>query len=326
MGNALGAQTLGNALRRGRGRDSTAPTLVSATVDVAGTTLTLVFSEAVTGVATADFALSGSHALSNVGGSGTTWTMTCGQVNQGETLTLNYTGTAVKDLANNQMATFSGTAVTNNSTFAVAPAGTEIATNQSAAAASLAITVPAVAQNKRVVVCVGYEPGGGASVSSITDSRGNTYTAVDTGSVASIGVAIWSANMATALQLNDVITINMSNGTSRLTGHVSRLDNVLTAAVVDKVAHATGSGTSPSSGATAATTQAAEIAIGAIAAAGASTFTAGSGWTKFATQPAQTITLNVEYKVLAATGAQTADGTLGTSQTWAAVVGTFKGA
>lgn len=100
----------------GGGGDTTAPTLVSATINSAGTGLTLVFSEAVTGVSAANFALS-SGALSAAAGSNTTWTMTVAPaVTQGATITLSYSGTAVKDLALNSLLAFSGFSITNNST------------------------------------------------------------------------------------------------------------------------------------------------------------------------------------------------------------------
>jgi putative flippase GtrA len=101
-------------LKRQR-RDRTAPT-VSAAIDAAGTTLTLTFSESVTGVSAADFALSTGQALSNAEGAGTTWTLTTAQVYDDETPTLVYSGTAVEDAAGNALAAFSGAAITNNST------------------------------------------------------------------------------------------------------------------------------------------------------------------------------------------------------------------
>lgn len=97
--------------------DATPPTLSAASINSAGTTLSLTFSESVTGVSAADYALSGGATLSNTSGSGTAWTMTISPpVQRGQMRTLSYTGTATVDAASNALATFSGAAVTNNST------------------------------------------------------------------------------------------------------------------------------------------------------------------------------------------------------------------
>lgn len=95
--------------------DVTAPTVVSRTIDADGDTLTLVFSEAVTDVTAADFALSGAT-LSSATGAGDTWSMAISPVvYQGAAPTLSFTGPTVKDAAENFLANFSGEAVTNNS-------------------------------------------------------------------------------------------------------------------------------------------------------------------------------------------------------------------
>lgn len=97
--------------------DSTAPTVTAKSINSLGTTLSLTFSESVTGVSASDYALSGGHTLSSATGTGTAWSMTISAaVNDAETITLTYTGTATKDASNNLLATFSGSAVTNNST------------------------------------------------------------------------------------------------------------------------------------------------------------------------------------------------------------------
>ncbi len=94
--------------------DTTLPEITSAEVQTDGVTLRLVASEDITGLSAADLAIAG-HALSNVQGSGTIWTLTIAQVYAGQVLTLAYNGTATQDTAGNRMATFSGRAVTNSS-------------------------------------------------------------------------------------------------------------------------------------------------------------------------------------------------------------------
>lgn len=105
--------------------DDTAPTLSSATINTAGTTLTLVLSESVTlgDDGGNDFALTasgGSASISYSSGSGTgTLVYTTGRnIAIGETVTIAYTqpGDGVKNLRAIVLADFSGTSVTNNST------------------------------------------------------------------------------------------------------------------------------------------------------------------------------------------------------------------
>ncbi len=107
--------------------DLTPPTLTSATINSAGTTLTLVFSEAVTGVDDAvdagDFRLSTGQALSGgaTADGGITWTMTCALVTALDAPTLRYLDGDgfVADLALNLLAAITAATVTNNSTINV---------------------------------------------------------------------------------------------------------------------------------------------------------------------------------------------------------------
>lgn len=94
------------------------PSLTSATVNSAGDTLTLAFSEWVSGVFVSEYALSGGHTLSDAAGpSGATWTMTVSpRVELGETLTLDYTGTSTMDADGAVMDQVADLAVTNDST------------------------------------------------------------------------------------------------------------------------------------------------------------------------------------------------------------------
>lgn len=100
--------------------DTTAPTLTSATVNSAGTTLTLVFSEPVQGVNGSDYTLAGIHArtLGPATGSGTSTSFPLSPIGyQSETYTLTYNGTRTTDMSSNPLPV-STTSVTNNSTIA----------------------------------------------------------------------------------------------------------------------------------------------------------------------------------------------------------------
>lgn len=91
--------------------DTTAPTLLTATAN--GSTLTLVFDESVSGVVASDYALS-TGSLSAASGSGTARTMTITPPSEfGQTLTLNYTAGSTEDTTGNNMASFTGFSVTN---------------------------------------------------------------------------------------------------------------------------------------------------------------------------------------------------------------------
>jgi hypothetical protein len=96
---------------------------------------------------------------------------------------------------------------------------------------------------------------------------------------------------------------------------------------LDKTAGATGTSTSPSSGATATTTVASEVLVGVVCAGNAPTWTPGTGYTtieEFDINGAKIYA--AEDQVVLATGAYSATGTLGTSQDWAAVIATYKAA
>lgn len=109
-----------------------APTLSSATVNAAGTTLTLAFSEAVqfgaggNGGFVATFTL-GALTLTYASGTGTSSLVYNSSrtiyKTLNETGTLDYTqpGNGVEDLTGNDLVSFSGTAITNNSTQTYTP-------------------------------------------------------------------------------------------------------------------------------------------------------------------------------------------------------------
>ena len=98
-----------------------------------------------------------------------------------------------------------------------------------------------------------------------------------------------------------------------------------TTAPLDKTAGASGTSTSPSSGATAVTAQANELVVGVVLTRDNNNVTAGIGYTKRAEQdePGQ-MTMALEDKNVATTGAQTATATLSPSMEWIAQCATFK--
>jgi hypothetical protein len=101
--------------------DVTPPTVITASINAAGTQLTLVFSEVVTGHT--GFALTASGGLSTltyVSGDGSTSVVfsISRTIHTNEILTIDYTAGDVQDVAANLLVNFSGMAVTNGSTVA----------------------------------------------------------------------------------------------------------------------------------------------------------------------------------------------------------------
>lgn len=113
--------------------DTTAPTLSSATVATNGTTLTLVFSEAVTIGAggNSGFAITapaGSATLTYASGAGTntlvyTVSRALRSTETGVVLAYSQPGNGIEDSAGNDLATFASVSVTNNSTQNATPTG-----------------------------------------------------------------------------------------------------------------------------------------------------------------------------------------------------------
>jgi hypothetical protein len=110
-------------LREESGGDTTAPTLVSATIAANGTSLSLVFSESVTVNTNTGFVLTatGSPTLAYVSGTGTAtlvYTISAAVQQSESGITLAYTTGAnyIEDAAGNDLGSFTGTAVVNHST------------------------------------------------------------------------------------------------------------------------------------------------------------------------------------------------------------------
>lgn len=103
------------------GADTTPPTITAKAIPASGARADLTFSESVTGLAAADYKVLADGVpvgIASVSGSGTAWFLNFGSrwIKTGQTVTLQYTGTATIDGASNALATFSASSVTNNST------------------------------------------------------------------------------------------------------------------------------------------------------------------------------------------------------------------
>ncbi len=202
---------------------------------------------------------------------------------------------------------------------------------------TLTVTVPAagVAAGNTVLVSFAMDPVSGTV--SVADSRGNTYTDDadimngTSGSGTGVRTVVLSAPVTTALVSGDTITITFPSVGSKAVSIYS-VNDLISASRVDKTATGTGNSSSPSSGATAATTHANELLIGAVGSESkisSTTMTAGSSFTLLNNASADTgnsstsITVFPEYRIVSATGAQTAGGSLLSSDRWAAGIATY---
>ena len=141
--------------------------------------------------------------------------------------------------------------------------------DKSSSLSTLAITTTeSVTAGDDILVEVGSNTGGATSVavSSVTDSAGNSYSqAVDYNSTTSpyVRESVWGAYGVNALPSGSTITITYASGVTARTAVVNVFRG-LDPNPVDKTASARGTGTAPSSGATATLSQADELLLGAI--------------------------------------------------------------
>ena len=204
-------------------------------------------------------------------------------------------------------------------------------------ATNTTIVVPAggVATGNAIILTLATDPVSGSF--SCADNRGNTYTVdanIANGSGTSgVRTAILSARNIVALAQGDVISCSHPSSSARVLS-ANEFSGIASALPVDKTKTGTGSSTSPSSGSTATTTQAVELLFGAVGVEGAATetFTSGAGYATAgragttAVTADSNITVNPEYKLVSATAAYAATGTLGAARKWSAAIVAYKAA
>lgn len=208
------------------------------------------------------------------------------------------------------------------------PIGTIGTAHSSGTVGSLVITVGASGVGSGHSILIGGAAGGTAVISSVSDSKGNTY-AVDKTQLngTSITASIASAHNVAALANGDTITVNFS-GSQNVAVCAFEVSGLKSSGAFDQAAGGANTGTSPATSATATTAQADELLWGVVAYQSTSTWTQGSGYTDGPTDASTTTvrTLHTEYRVVAATGTYIADGAMGTSRAWAAAIATYKAA
>lgn len=196
------------------------------------------------------------------------------------------------------------------------PTNLGTATSSSGAATSLSITTGATVPAGATILLATYltlvSSSGSAGVTSISDSAGNTYTAVDSGAAVkntAVGgpMVCYIANNVNQLNSGSSITINFASGQQSILMAASYVTG-LTASPVDKINNSTVSTTG--SGATVSTgtlSQPSEIVIGMMAALDQTSlsFTQASGFTTM-TGPANVSNSNLSgfqwgYQIVSST-------------------------
>lgn len=208
-----------------------------------------------------------------------------------------------------------------------------ITKTQSTSAASVTITLTqAVLAGHTLIGGICWEAAAGSipTISSIVDSRGNTWTTTPDDSVlasTTLAVAVIRARATTALQVGDTITITISAARSKWAIQIDEFDDVNTSPK-DQTAHnAPGSSTSLTTGATATTAQNYELLYAAFGFGTGRTITIPSGWSGGAsveTTGGTDRALQTIWKYQTSIAAETATLTLNTASTYGGVLVTYK--
>jgi hypothetical protein len=207
--------------------------------------------------------------------------------------------------------------------------GTSSATG-TGGAISLSVPSGGVAPGDTIVVWAAIS-GSGTTVSSITDSRGNSYTVDSTINSPSGGVNTFiGSGYATApLAAGDKITITFSASYYSLRlAAASEFSGIPATGRLDQKAGATGSGTAPASGSAATTAQAVELVVGGFGSNSLATFTPAAGFSRLASVGATLSSVNLSiyaaYELVQTRGQYQAAGTLSASSRWNAAVATYR--
>jgi hypothetical protein len=188
-----------------------------------------------------------------------------------------------------------------------------------------------IAAGKTIIGTIVVENGAGANPTiTVTDTHSNSYSVdkqVNDNPTNTSATTIFSCRVTTQINSGDTITIS-SGGVSRSRWAVSvqAFDDILNPRL-DQTASNTGVSATVNSGTTPTTTAANELIYAGFG-SGVRTFTPGSGFAA-ATTMSTTVgstdrSLNAEWKYIAATGTQTATGTLSSSSAFTGAIATYK--
>jgi len=197
------------------------------------------------------------------------------------------------------------------------------------------VTVPVVNAapvGTRIILAVATNPNTAVTGYTVTDTKGNTWTQRSLQIHATpnnCNLGVMECIVTTALTTSDTLTVgNTSSLRSPAIWLVAAEGFDDLSAGFDVQASATGTSTSPASGASATTAQARELVFGAIGGTANPAVTLGTGSTGPSggalTTTVTTRFLAVEWKYVTTTGAQNATAVLGGANGWCAAVDTFK--
>lgn len=181
--------------------------------------------------------------------------------------------------------------------------------------------------NLHFVACA--VPGSAEPAVSVTDSGGNTYSLAFEERVG-VGtqhtLALYYTIISSALT-SGVSTVTWTWTNSRaFASLIGAQASGIAASPLDKTANAEGTGTtSVSSGATSTTAQADELLVGAASVRNNTTIVPATFTEIGSDVTVSTMTINLAYSIVAATGTYTYDATAGASSTFGAGIATFKG-
>jgi chitodextrinase len=193
--------------------------------------------------------------------------------------------------------------------------------NSSVSSLSVTFTSAQTAGNFNVVALVWNT---GQTISSITDTKGNSYVLAigPTTSGAGLAAIYYAKNIAAATAGSNTVTVTYSAATSFPDIRIAEYSGISTTSPLDVTAVATGTGTTSDSG-SATTTNANDLLIGANA---VSTGTTGAG-TGFTQRQITGWDGNIlEDRIVTATGAYNATAPLSPSGSWVMQMAAFKGA
>lgn len=191
------------------------------------------------------------------------------------------------------------------------------------------IPVSATVPAGTVVNVVASCSGNFAAISSIADSRGNTYAGDETQAAGARRTALWSSKLATALQSGDTITVTHGAASAARAAAAGYDPNTVGTSWFDvgQQTNGTGVGSAPTVTASGTLAQATELVWGAaIHADGPDTTTQPASWTEVLDASTGNNTHSAAYKQVAATTAPTYDPDFASvsSVAWGAAVAAYK--
>jgi len=159
-------------------------------------------------------------------------------------------------------------------------------------------------------------------ISSVTDTLGNPYTRMGSYTGSGLDVEVWFAPNASA---NNTATCTVTAQTGdKIAAVWVATSGIANSSALDRIKFATGTSTSPASGSTETTRNANEIVFGINAQASNRAWTTGAGYTAITNVSNGTSCgIQLQYKNVTATGAQSESATLDSSVPWLALCMTF---